>query len=158
MAEAEVRSICRKYESFRLRNPGREKYLLSSILQYGVREPLLCAEKAGEEHRYILLDGFKRLRCCSKLRIEAVAVISLGADEVDSILKLIRGSTDRALSTLEQARFVDELHGRCGLTVTEIAESLECSKAWVSVRLGIIERMSDLVKDAVFSGRFPLRS
>ena len=156
--EAEVHSICRKYESFRLRNAGREKYLLSSILQYGVREPLLCAEKAGEEHRYILLDGFKRLRCCCKLQIEAVAVVSLGADEVESILKLIRSSTERALSTLEQARFVDELHGRCGLTVTEIAESLECSKAWVSVRLGIVERMSEVVRDAVFSGRFPLRS
>ena len=115
--------------------------------------PLLCAEKAGEEHRYILLDGFKRLRCCCKLQIEAV--VSLGADEVESILKLIRSSTERALSTLEQARFVDELHGRCGLTVTEIAESLECSKAWVSVRLGIVERMSEVVRDAVFSGRFP---
>ena len=156
--EAEVHSICRKYESFRLRNAGREKYLLSSILQYGVREPLLCAQQAEERHRYILLDGFKRLRCCHKLQIETVPVVSLGADEVDSILKLIRASTDRALSTLEQARFVDELHGRYGLTVTEIACGLERSKAWVSVRLGIIERMSLVVQDAVFSGRFPLRS
>ena len=158
MPEAEVRSISRKYESFRLRDAGREKYLLSSILQCGVREPLLCAEAAAGERCYILLDGFKRLRCCCKLKIDIVSVVVLGADEVDSILKLIRTSTDRTLSTLEQARFVDELHGRHGLSVTEIADSLERSKAWVSVRLGIIERMSELVKDAVFSGRFPLRS
>jgi ParB/RepB/Spo0J family partition protein len=158
VAEAELRSIWRKYESFRLRDAGREKYLLGSILQYGMREPLLCVEVAGGDYRYILLDGFKRLRCCCKLKIESVPVVSLGVDEVDSILKLIRTSTDRSLSTLEQARFVDELHGRYGLTVTEIADSLERSKAWVSVRLGIIERMSELVKDAVFSGRFPVRS
>jgi hypothetical protein len=157
--EAEVHSICRKYESFRLRNESREKYLLSSILQYGVREPLLCAQNAGEQqHRYVLLDGFKRLRCCRRLQIEVVPVASLGADEVDSILKLIRASTDRSLTTLEQARFVDELHGRCGLSVSEIAAGLERSKAWVSVRLGIIGRMSPVVRDAVFSGRFPLRS
>ena len=158
MAEAEIRSICRKYESFRLRDPGREKYLLDSILRYGVREPLLCAEVAAEGCCYILLDGFKRLRCCCRLKIEIVPVLPLGADEVDSILKLIRSSTDRTLSTLEQARFVDELHGRYRLSVSEIAESLERSKAWVSVRLGIVERMSEIVKEAVFSGRFPLRS
>lgn len=158
MTETELNAISRKYESFRLRDPNREKYLLSSILRYGVREPLQCVERESGEYHYILLDGFKRLRCCCKLRLHTVPVVSLGADEVASILKWIRASTDRNLSTLEQARFVDELHGRHGLTVADIAERLERSKAWVSVRLGIVERMSEIVRDAVFSGRFPLRS
>lgn len=158
VAEAEVPSICRKYESFRLRDAARERYLLSSILQAGVREPLQCIQTEGGEYRYILLDGFKRLRCCCTLNIDTVPVLSLGADEVGSILHLIRASNDRALSTLEQARFVDELHGSYGLSVAEIADKVERSKAWVSVRLGIAERMSELVRDAVFSGRFPLRS
>jgi hypothetical protein len=59
---------------------------------------------------------------------------------------------------VEQARFVDELHSHYGLSVGEIALRLERSAAWVSVRLGIIEKMSETVKEAVFSGRFPLRS
>jgi hypothetical protein len=158
VAEAEVSSICRKYESFRLRDAAREKYLLGSILQSGVREPLQCIQTEGGEYCYILLDGFKRLRCCCRLNIQTVPVLSLGSDEVDSILHLVRLSNERALSTLEQARFVDELHGSYGLSVSEIAEKVERSKAWVSVRLGIAERMSELVRDAVFSGRFPLRS
>ena len=155
--EAEVRSICRKYESFRLRDAARERYLLASILQSGVREPLQCVQTEGSEYRYILLDGFKRLRCCRTLNIEVVPVLSLGSDEVGSILRLVRLSNDRSLSSLEQARFVDELHGSYGLSVAEIAEKVERSKAWVSVRLGIAERMSTVVRDAVFSGRFPLR-
>lgn len=157
VAEAPLESICRRYESFRLRDAARERYLLNSILQSGVREPLQCIQSDRGEHRYILLDGFKRLRCCCALAIETVPVLCLGDDEVASILRLVRQSNDRTLSSLEQARFVDELHSRHGLTVGEIADRVERSKAWVCVRLGMAERMSDVVREAVFSGRFPLR-
>ena len=157
VAQAPLLSIGRKYESFRLRDAPRERYLLDSILQSGVREPLQCVRNDGAEYRYVLLDGFKRLRCCCALGIDTVPVVCLGDDEVASILRLVRLSNDRALSSLEQARFVDELHGRHGLSVGEIAERVERSKAWVCVRLGMAERMSDAVREAVFSGRFPLR-
>jgi len=157
MTEAEVNTISTKYESFRLRDKNREKYLLQSILQHGIREPLQCVQGDGV-HRYILLDGFKRLRCSYKLKLHMVPVVSLGTDEVSSILQFIRLSAERSLSTLEQAHFVDELHTRYRLTVSDIAERLERSKAWVSVRLGILEEMSQVVREAVFSGRFPVRS
>ena len=156
MTEAEIGTISTKYESFRLRDKSREKYLLQSILEHGIREPLQCVQADGQQ--YILLDGFKRLRCCYKLNLRMVPVASLGSDEASCILHLIRASTERNLSTLEQARFVDELHKRYGLTVGDIAGSLECSKAWVSVRLGIIDEMSQVVREAVFSDRFPVRS
>ena len=157
MTEAEVNTISTKYESFRLRDKNREKYLLQSILQHGIREPLQCVQGDGVQ-RYILLDGFKRLRCSYKLRLHMVPVVSLGTDEVSSILQFIRLSAERSLSTLEQAHFVDELHTRYGLTVSDMAERLERSKAWVSVRLGILEEMSQVVREAVFSDRFPVRS
>ena len=156
MREAEIHSISRKYESFRLRDENREKCLLQSILEHGIREPLQCVEEG--EQKYVLLDGFKRLRCSCRLKLYVIPVVSLGSDEVSSILQFIRISVERSLSTLEQARFVDELHKRHGLTVTDIASRLERSKAWVSVRLGIIDEMSEVVRDAVFSGRLPLRS
>jgi len=156
MTEAEIGTISKKYESFRLRNKNREKYLLQSILEHGIREPLQCVQADGQQ--YILLDGFKRLRCCYKLNLRMVPIVLLGSDEASSILNLIRASNERNLSTLEQARFVDELHKRYGLTVADIAGRLECSKAWVSVRLGIIDEMSQVVREALFSGRFPVRS
>ena len=130
---------------------------MASILEDGVREPLRCVEAPGEGYHYILLDGFKRLRCCCTLKIQTVPILCVGVDEVDSILHFIRASNDRTLNTLEQARFVDELHVRYRLSVTEIAGRLERSNAWVSVRLGIVERMSEAVKEAVSSGRFPVR-
>ena len=157
MTEAEVNTISTKYESFRLRDKNRERYLLQSILQHGIREPLQCVQGDGVQS-YILLDGFKRLRCSYKLRLHMVPVVSLGTDEVACILQFIRLSAERSLSTLEQAHFVDELHSRYGLKVSDIAGRLERSKAWVSVRLGILEEMSQVVQEAVFSGRFPVRS
>ena len=157
MTEAEVNTISTKYESFRLRDKNRERYLLQSILQHGIREPLQCVQGDGVQS-YILLDGFKRLRCSYKLRLHMVPVVSLGTDEVACILQFIRLSAERSLSTLEQAHFVDELHTRYGLRVSDIAGRLERSKAWVSVRLGILEEMSQVVREAVFSGRFPVRS
>lgn len=158
MSEAEIHDISRKYESFRLRDRSREKYLLQSILEHGVLKPLQCVQVDTEEYRYVLLDGFKRLRCCDKLKLCVVPVISLGTDEAGCILHLLRSSNERNLNTLEQARFVDQLYNRCGLSVSEIADALECSKAWVSVRLGMIGEMSEAVRAAVFSDRFPLRS
>ncbi|MBA7522372.1 hypothetical protein ES705_14491 [subsurface metagenome] len=156
MTEAEIHTISKKYESFRLRDKNREKYLMQSIMEHGVREPLQCVQEDGT--KYILLDGFKRLRCSYKLNIRMVPIVLLGVDEVSSILHLIRLSTQNTLSILEQASFVDELHRRYGLTVTDIADRLERSKAWVSVRLGIIDEMSQVVREEVFSGRFPVRS
>lgn len=75
MNEVEISSISKKYESFRLRDKIREKYLLQSILEHGVREPLQCVQGEENECPYVLLDGFKRLRCCCKLHLHVVPVV-----------------------------------------------------------------------------------
>lgn len=155
MNEVEIATISRKYETFRLQDPRREKLLRDSIMEYGIREPLQCV--GAPEERYILLDGFKRLRCACRLRMSMVPVELLGSDESASILQLVRLSVDRSLSAVEQACFVDELHSRWGMSRGAIASALDRSHAWVSVRLGLVDEMSEDVRDAIFSGRFPLR-
>jgi ParB/RepB/Spo0J family partition protein len=156
MVEIELNTISRQYEDFRLKNRFKERELLNSIAEKGVVEPLACISKSEES--YILLDGYKRLRCICKLKINLVPIVSIGNDEQDAILQLLRLSNRKSLQTLEQACFIDELHKRCGLSITGIALKLEVSPAWVSVRLGIIDEMSETVKKNIFSGRFPIRS
>lgn len=156
MKEIEISQIDTRFEGYRLKDKSQEKFLLSSILEQGIREPLQCVVKPGEQ--LILLDGFKRLRSASKLGIKVVPVVSLGSDEAGAILQLIRLSNVRGLSILEQAMLVDELKNTYGMGIREIARHLEHSPAWVSVRLGIIGEMSSVVKEAIFSGRFPVRS
>lgn len=156
MQEVEISRIDIRFENVRLKDKVREKVLLTSILQYGIKEPLKCIVKKDGE--LILLDGFKRLRSCIKLSVQVVPVVSLGSDETTAILELIRLSNNHSLNILEQAALVDELKDRYNMTVREIACHLERSPAWVCVRSGIIDEMSETVKDAVFSGKFPVRS
>jgi len=115
-----------------------------------------CIEKPGGE--FILLDGFKRLRCAKKLGIEVVPVASLGEDAACGILQLIRVSAAPGLTVFEQAALVDELNRSYEMGVREIARQLDKSAGWVAMRLGLIESMSPAIKKEILSGRFPVRS
>lgn len=155
MQEIEIGKIDRRWEGIRLPNEQQEQTLLSSICAGGIREPLQGV-MSGET--LLLLDGFKRLRCCRKLSLQIAPVVSLGVDEAGGMLALLRQSNTRVLNLLEQAALVDELKARYHLSVVEIARQLERSPAWVSVRLGILSHISESVREAIFSGKFPARA
>jgi hypothetical protein len=151
--EVELSALDLRYESYRMRNPALEARLLASIAQRGIEEPL---EGAEPKDGIVLLNGFKRYRCALKLGIGKVPYSSLGQDEVLGIMNLLRVSNNRSLGILEQARFIDELRKLHKMTVAEIAAELSRSKAWVSMRLGLIGEMSEKVQQELFSGRFPM--
>jgi ParB/RepB/Spo0J family partition protein len=156
MDEVETSHIDTGFERLRIKDRAAEKALLDSILESGIQEPLKCVNPP--QGRLILLDGFKRLRCALKLGIKTVPVESLGSHEATAIIQLLRISNTKALSTLEQAALVDELNQAHKMSVSQIAHHLDRSPAWVSLRLGLISEMSENVKEAVFTGRFPARA
>jgi hypothetical protein len=151
--EVELSDLDLRYESYRMKNPGLEARLLASIAQRGIEEPL---EGVDTKERSLLLNGFKRYRCARKLGIGKAPYASLGEDEALGILNLLRVSNTRSLGILEQARFIDELRKLHRMTVAEIAAELSRSKAWVSMRLGLMGEMSEKVRQEIFSGRFPM--
>lgn len=151
----EISALDLRYETCRLKSPGAEKVLLGSILENGIRDPLQGVDIKG---RHILLDGFKRYRCAVKLGIGIVPYTSLGDDEACGLITLLRTSNAKSLSILEQARLIDELQSVHQMTTAGIAGLLEKSKAWVSVRAGIIRQMSPTVATHIFAGRFPVYS
>lgn len=156
MAEAiELSTIDLRYESYRLRNRAAEGQLLASIAERGIEEPLEGVEVAGER---ILLNGFKRYRCARKLQLAVVPYTALGEDEASGILAVLRASSQRSLSILEEARFLDELVSCHQLGVSELAEHLGRSKSWVSMRLGLLGELSDAVREKLFAGDFPVYS
>jgi len=138
-----------------MKSNGAEKILLGSISEHGIREPLQGVDTGAGR---ILLDGFKRYRCAQHLGIGIVPYCSLGTDEALGIIELLRISNTKSLSILEQARLINELKTVHGMSNWEIAVSLEKSKSWVSMRSGIIEEMSERVRDKIFSGAFPVYS
>lgn len=151
--EVELASLDLRYEGFRLKQSALEERLLGSIAQRGIEEPL---EGVRVKESSVLLNGFKRYRCARKLRLATVPYISLGSDEAAGILSLLRTSNHRSLSILEQAAFIDELKTARQMSVAQLSVELSRSKAWVSVRLGLIAQMSDKVRQELFAGAFPV--
>jgi KorB domain len=149
----ELSTLDLRYESYRMRNPAAEARLLASIAERGIEEALEGVDVAGAS---ILLNGFKRYRCASKLRIRMAPYASLGEDEATAIVTLLRVSNDRSLTILEQARFIEELRQRNGMSVADIAGRLSRSKSWVSMRLGLMTEMSAPVREKLFRGEFPV--
>ena len=153
MAELiELAELDLRYQGCSLVNPGREKHLLTSILEKGITDPLLGID--GSDGK-ILLDGFKRQRCAKKLGIAIVPWRCLGADTIEAIAALVRLWQARRPGLLEQAAWIDQLKGSFGMSGVQVAALLEKSPAWVSLRSGILASMSDKVRDTIFKGQFP---
>jgi len=151
--EVELSSLDLRYESLRLKNRGQERRILSSIAERGIEEPLEGVDVNGGR---VLLNGFKRYRCARKLGLETVPYTSLGKDEATGIVALLRISNSRSLGILEQAGFIDELRSSQELSVADIAEMLSRSKAWVSMRVGLIREMTPAIRGRLFGGAFPV--
>lgn len=149
----ELSALDLRYETHRLKNPSLEARLLASIAARGIEHPLEGVQ-AGD--RPALLNGFKRYRCARTLGLAVVPYHSLGEDEAAAILALLRASNHHALSILEQARFIDDLKRIHSLSVAEIAATLGRSKAWASMRLGLLGSMTPAVRDTLFAGAFPV--
>jgi hypothetical protein len=154
--QVEISSFDLQYECCRMKSKSAEKILIHSIITHGIREPLQGVDK--EDGQKILLNGFKRVRCARRLGIGIVPWQSFGNEESTGILELLRISNAKSLTVLEQARLIDELRSVHKMCNADIALLLEKSKAWVSMRTGIIKEMSPFVMDKIFNGEFPVYS
>ena len=155
MVDIELSNLDLRYKSLRIKNQKQEGKLLSSIAERGIEEPL---EGVDTEDVHLLLNGFKRYRCACKLNIKTVPYSSLGQDAVMAIVALLRNAQARSLTILEQAGFVDQLRTMQTLSLAETAELLSRSKAWVSLRTGLIGEMTGVIRQKLFSGVFPVYS
>ena len=150
--EIELGNVDTRFERCRMKAPAVEGRLLSVIAQRGVEEPLAGVEVAG---RAVLLDGFKRYRCALKLHLQRAPYCSLGTEVALGILRLLRAAQQPGLNLLEQAAFLDELKQGQGWSLEDIATEVGRSKAWVSLRLGLLAEVSEAVREKLFTGAFP---
>ena len=148
-------SLDRRYEGYRMRDKAGEARLLASITERGIEQPLAGVDTP---QRRLLLDGFRRYRCAEKLGIECLPYVCLGKEEAMGIAKLMCVAKQKTLSILEQARFVVELLSMHDMSVADVAETLSRSKAWVSMRRGLLKEMPQAVQEILFRGAFPVYS
>lgn len=150
--ELELEQLDRRYEALRTRHPQRERRLLASLSESGQQVPIVVV-RGDEAERYVVVDGFKRVRALVRLGTDTVVSTCWDLSEPEALIvdRLLCGS-ERA-SALEQGWLLRDLIDRFALAAAELARRFDRSVSWVSRRLGLVRDLPPEVQERVRAGR-----
>lgn len=157
METIELNAIDTRLECTRLRDRATEKRLLSSIMEQDILEPVEVVGP-GNGSMYILVDGFKRYRCARKLSKWIIPAQCIASDITGGLLSFLRRGMHKGVSAIEEAALIEELYKRCGMNIYNIALHIGRSPSWVSMRLNMLDGLSDMIRKKIMSGAFPARA
>jgi ParB family transcriptional regulator, chromosome partitioning protein len=146
--EVELHQLTLRYEHLRKRHPLAERALLTSLAEIGQQVPMVVI---GEAERFVLIDGYKRVRALRRLGRDTARVTRWQIEEVDALL-LERGLRQGSEDALDQAWLLAELQERFGWSLEELARGFEHSKSWVSERLALIQTLPASIQEQVRVG------
>jgi ParB/RepB/Spo0J family partition protein len=151
--EIEFHQLDLRYESLRVRRPEREKRLLSSLAERGQQVAIVVVRLPEELNRYLVIDGYKRIRALQRLGHDIVRVTIWDMNETEALI------LDRSLRTaeketaLEQGWLLSELHTSFGLSMDELSRRFDRSVSWVSRRLSLVRELPESVQQQIRSGK-----
>ncbi len=146
--ELELHQLELRYEALRKRAPLAERQLLGSLVEIGQQLPIVVVSEA---QRFILIDGYKRVRALKRLAHDTVRATGWQVSEVEALL-LERGLRCASEDAFDQAWLLAELQARFGLSLEELARRFERNKSWVSRRLALIQVLPAQIQDTVRDG------
>ena len=76
--ELEFHQLDMRYEGLRVRRPERERRLLSSLAERGQQVPIVVIGLTEEANRFLVIDGYKRIRALRRLGQDTVRATVLG--------------------------------------------------------------------------------
>lgn len=156
--ELELHQLELRYVSLRKRHPAQERALLASLAEIGQQLPIVVIDEASPQvaaplptARYVVIDGYKRVRALKRLARDTVRGTRWEIAEVEALLleRRLRCASEDAL---DQAWLLAELHERFSLSLDELARRFDRSKSWVSRRLGLLHALPAPVHEQVRSG------
>lgn len=115
--------------------------------------PVVVVRAPSDDGRYVLIDGFKRVRGLIKLRRDTVRAVCWEMREGEALLLGRLMQTSEGDSALEQGWLLRELRERFELTVEELARRFDRSPSWVSRRLGLVSALPERIQELVREGR-----
>jgi len=152
VVEVPLDSLDLRYGRLRARRAGAERRLLASMGEGGQQSPVIVV--AGREPgRYVLIDGRKRVRALRRLQADAVKAVVWEMEPPEALVAAYQLASGAGWNALEEGFLVEELVRTAGLSLAEVGEKLERSKAWVSGRLGLVEALPGAVLEGVVSGK-----
>lgn len=141
------------YERLRLKRPREEKRLLASIGDTGQQSPVVVVP-AGAQGRYVLIDGYKRLRALRKLKADVAKAVLWEMPTAQALILAYQMQRSAGgWNAIEEGWMVYELHRKQGLPLNRIDAALDKSQGWASRRLGLVESLPERVLEDVHQGR-----
>jgi ParB/RepB/Spo0J family partition protein len=148
--ELEFHQLDLRYEGLRVRRPEKERRLLGSLSEVCQQIPIVVV--AGPEPgRYLVIDGFKRVRALRQLRQDTVRAMVWDLSEAEALLLLHAQRADEAETAIEQAWLLLTLH-EGGMSAEDLSRRFSRSQSWVSRRLGLVVELPESVQERVRSG------
>ena len=138
-----------RYEGLRVRQPERERRLLASLADHGQQTPIVVV---GGGSGYVVVDGYKRVRCLKRLHHDGVCGVVWEMSEPDALIFRQTVHSDAGASALEQGWLLRALHEGHDLHLVELARRFDRSVSWVSRRLALARELPEAVQQRVREG------
>ena len=150
--ELELHQIEPRYESLRRKSVGRERHLCGSLADIGQQSPVVIVAATENSDRFVLVDGYKRLRALRRLRHDTIQAVCWQMSEPEALMleRLMRQAEGDG--PFEQAWILAELRERFGLELSELARRFDRSASWVSRRLALVKELPTPVQEHVRNG------
>lgn len=140
-----------RFEALRSKSANKERRLMASLLDSGQQHPLVVVE-AERESRYIVIDGYKRVRALKKLQLDQAMVTLWELDQAEAlVLEQLMRSSDSS-GPIEQGWLLVELRERFALSQEELARRFDKSQSWVSRRLALVRELPEAIQRVVRDG------
>jgi len=123
-----------------------------SIKRQGLITPIVVYQK---DTKYMLIDGFKRVRACKNMGWKSLSAVDIQADNHQAKAMVYLMNQTGSFSTIQEALLIKELVEYDGLSQKEVSILLDRHKSWVSRRLEMIRNLQDEVIDSFLMGLIP---
>ena len=152
IVELPLDSLDLRYTGLRARRPVAEKRLMASLGEAGQQSPVFVVP-AGEAGRYVVIDGYKRVRALIKLRADVVRAAVWEMSAVEALVTAYQMASGAGWNAVEEGLLAWELVRGAGLSTSEAGRRLDHSKAWVCGRVGLVESLPEAVLEGVRCGK-----
>lgn len=150
----ELQQLDLRYEKLRAYKPEAERKLVGSLAAIGQQVPVVVV-RGTEPGRFVLVDGYKRVRALRRLGQDLVGATCWDLSEAEALVldRLMR--TGEGATALEQGWLLHELYLRFELSLEDLGRRFARSASWVSRRLALVGELPGAIQEHVQRGRLP---